>query len=379
MTDILNLIKAAVVQVTAEEERPFANVSLEDIEAGHGIRAWQDRTPEESRKRRERKRLNDLRSAARRRERTERQTEKVKEREARIRNPKRLADVYRRVIVPARAVITDTARAKGQQISRHIGPFEVEDVVSDTIERVAVAFCGYDVEVDDLAKVAKEWRHRTSLPRDEAGLAKVMAQTINIQARKAVTEWWRANPTLDSIEKLATLDHNGRGVDEVISHACAGGDLGIVGWRPASPGQVDSALVQHILNGILDARHLQDVADIIMGTEENEDGELEHRLNTDGSFPWYRYSKQLWLACGLDEAVYRAIPRDKRAKAVQTAVRNRFAIVQAVLERAVRMLANLETDLNAMREQVAIEKAPVTQVPEMEPGELLAALLELVE
>lgn len=378
MSNILDLIKAAVSQVAAEDDSPLAKASLEDIEAGAGIPAWRDRTPEESRKRSERKRLNDLRSAARRRERTERQVEQTKARQDRIRNPHRLADVYKRVIGPARAVIIDTAQAKGNQIARHIGPFEVEDVVSDAIERVAIAFCGYNVEVDDMAAVAKDWRDRKSLPRDTHGLAKVMAQTINIQSKKAVSQWWRDNPTLDSIEKLSTLEYNSHGVDEVLSRACADGDLGIVGWRPAGPGQIDSALMQHILNGVLSERKLQDVADVIMGMEEGEDGELEHRLNTDGTFPWYRYSKQLWLACGLDEEVYKKIPRDKRAKAVQTAVRNRFVNVQRAMGKAVALLSEFDTDLNQMREHIVVELAPVAQAPEMDAAELMEALMELL-
>lgn len=378
MSDLLNLIKAAVAQASIEDERPFANVKLEDMEAGYGIRKWSDRTPEENKKSKERKRVNDLRSAARRRDREERMAVTRQAREERIRNPKRMTDIYCRVVTPTQHLIADVARAKGNQIARHIGPYEVEDVVSDTIERVARALCGYDMEVDDLAKIAKDLRHHKSLPRDMDGLAKVMAQTINIQARKAVSEWWRANPTLDSIEMLATMEHNGYGVDEVISNACAKGDLGIVGWRPSGPGSVDPALVQHILNGILDARHLQGIADVIMGMEESEDGDMEHRLNTDGSFPWYRYSKQLWLACGLDESVYRSIPKKKRAKAVQTAVRNRFTLVQEVLEKAYGLLSEHDTDLNKMRRQVLVEKAPISQAP-TDIEELLEALRELME
>lgn len=379
MPDILNLIKAAVAQVaTEEDERPFAKAKLEDIEAGHGIRKWSDRTPEENAKSKERKRVNDLRSAARRRERSERSKVKEDARKERLRDPERMAAIYHRVIAPIRHLIADVARAKGQQISRHMGGFEVEDVVSDTIERVAAAFCGYDMELDDLAATARELRHHKSLPRDMDGLAKIMAQTINIQARKAVSEWWRANPTLDSIEHLATLEHNGRGIDEVLSHACAGGDLGIVGWRPAGPGQVDSALIQHILNGILDARHLQEVADVILGVDE-AGGELVHRTTTDGDFLWYRYSKPLWLACGLDEAVYKRIPKAKRAKAVQTAVRNRFAIVQKVLERAYGLLSEFDTDLNTMREHIVVTKAPIAQAPDMSADELLDAIRELME
>lgn len=377
MTDLMSIIKAAVSQASTNEV--FANVKLEDMEAGYGIRKWSDRTPEENRKAKERKRVNDLRSAARRRDREERLAVTKKEREERSRDPERMTAIYHRVITPMHHLIEDVARAKGNQISRHMGGFEVDDVASDTVERVAKALGGYDMEVDELAAIAKELSYHKSLPRDMHGLGKIMAQTINIQARKAVTEWWRANPTMDSIEKLATMEHNGYGVDEVISNACASGDLGIVGWRPASPGSVDPALVQHILNGILDARHLQDVADVIMGMEENEDGELEHRLNTDGSFPWYRYSKQLWLACGLDEGVYRAIPKKKRAKAVQTAVRNRFAIVQAALEKAYGLLSECDTDLNKRRHQVLVEKAPIAQAPDASTEDLIAAIRELLE
>jgi hypothetical protein len=376
MTDILSLIKAAVAQV-ATDDPVFANVPLEAMEAGHGIRAWRDRTPEESRKRKERKHLNDLRSAARRRDRTERSEAATKERQARIGDPARMAEVYHRVITPIRHLIVDVSRAKGMQIARHIGAYEVEDVTSDTIERVAIAFCGYNLDLDDLAAVAKEWRHHKTLPRDLDGIEKIMAQTINLQARKAVTEWWRANPTLDSIEKLTTLAHQGYGADNVVNRSIADGDLSIVGWRPTSPGQVDPTYVSHIINGILEARHLQDVSDVIMGMEE-VDGELVHRLNTDGSFPWYRYSRKLWLACGLDEAVYKAIPKDKRAKAAQTAVRNRFAIVQAILERAYRLLADMDTDLNDHRKHIVVGKAPIAQA-DFSAAEMLDALRELME
>ena len=375
--DILSIIRAAVSQASTEvtDERPLSKATLADLEAGAGVPSWRDRTPEESRKRKERKLNNDRLSSARRRERQERIDAATKERQARMRDPQRLAEVYSKVMANIDHLVRDVARMKANQMSRHLGGYELEDIQSDTVERVARKFASYNMEVADMHKVAKEWRHNRTLPTNLDGLEQVMAQTINIQAKKAVSQWWRDNPTLDSIEKLTTMDYNSSGADAVINRSIADGDLTIVGWRPTGPGKVDPALVQHILNGIIKERKLDAVADFILGMDEDEDGELHYRMKTDGTFPWYRYSKTLWEAMGLDPQVYRAIPKNKRAKAVETAVRNRFTIVQNILERAYYLLSEHQTDLNMMRKHVLVEV--VSQEPTCDLTDLLDALREL--
>lgn len=382
MADILELIKAAVTQVATNDDRPLAEASLEALEAGAGLNP-KDMSPEERRKRKQRQNDNDRRSRAARRDREVRLHSYVDKPKTETVKPSILTDVYKRVIVPMRHVIEDTVRAKANRISRHIGPLEVEDVVSDAMERIAIAFAKYEhISVDDMVPVAKDMRDRKSLPRDLDGVAQIMAQTINIQAKKATSQWWRDNPTLSSIEYLGTLERNSAGKDEVVANAAANGDLKIVGWRPPRPGGVDSAVVAHILHGIMTDRRLHDVADIIMGLDEDEEGNLEHRLNTDGTFPWYRYSKPIWLACGLEEAVYKQIPKAKRAAAARKAVENRFTIVQQVMERAYALLTEYEDGISNLFHQtivpVEIEHEPVAQAP-TDKEEVMAALLELLK
>ena len=343
-TKILQLIEDALSQSPDgnPDDNPLAKYGLEDLKAGAGVNP-KDRTAEEHEAARQRRILNDQRSRAKRREREERQ--RVERNETPTR-PADLQTIYKNVIVHMLPVIIDTARAKAQRISRHLGPAPVEDVVSDTIERVAVAFARYDVETEDMVEVALDMRDRTSLPRDLDGLAKIMAQTINVQARKATSQWWRDNPTTESLDRLATMEYNSHGEDDLLHSAAAKSDLKIVGWRPAGPGAINHNYVAFAIHAIISMRNYDDIADIILGHDEDDEGNLIERMRTDGTFPWYRFAEMLWTACSLDDAVLASIPHDKRGKATQTAVRNRFRLAEQVASEMYRRLSEFDHTIN---------------------------------
>lgn len=344
MTSTKNKILRLIEDALAHDPttNPMHRYGLDALKAGVGVQP-RDQSREEREAARERKIINDRRSRAKRRDRMQRQEVDTDERQIRPADPR---TVYEEVMEHMLNVITDTARAKAQRIARHIGQVAVEDVVSDTIERVARAFAKYDVDVESLRAVALDMRDRKSLPRDLDGLAKVMAQTINIQATKAASQWWRDNPTIDSIERLGTMERNAWGEDELVAHAAAKGDLNIVGWSPAGPGDVDHGYVAHAIHAIIEMRELNEAADIILGHEEDDEGNIVPRIKTDGTFPWYRYCEELWEACGLNPTALETIPTAKRGKAIQTAVRNRFTLANEVCMQMYTILSEFDHDLN---------------------------------
>lgn len=122
--------------------------------------------------------------------------------------------------------------------------------------------------------------------------AQWLVTRARFNARFIIRTFYRANPTLLSIQALDTAYANTGGVDQFISAVKANHAPSMSGYRFADPGKPDPFPLAVMIDAEIERRGLGPVVDLLTSDSRLSDGRLKYRRN-DGSFRWTTYGRKM--------------------------------------------------------------------------------------